>query len=144
MLSDPIRLAAVAAAPDAAAARAAPPSDGGPPLGPEEAAPIPGQASFDEILRAMNPLHHLPGVGTIYRAATGERIQPAFRVLGGLLYGGVSGLFSAALLSAVEEFRPAERLALALRGEPDPLLGPADTARAAAAYAQDGGDRGAA
>jgi hypothetical protein len=143
MLSDPIRLAALAAAPSAGAPPA-PPADGGPPLGPEEAAPIPGQATFDEFLRAMNPLHHLPGVGILYRAATGERIQPAFRVLGGLLYGGVSGFFSTALLSAVEEFRPAERLALALRGEPDPLLGPADAARAAAAYAQDGGDRGAA
>ena len=118
MLSDPIRLSL-----GPAAAATAPPADGGPPLGPDEAAPIAGHTTFDEMLRALNPLHHLPVVGMIYRAITGEEIQPAFRVLGGALFGGgVGGMLSGAALAAVEQFRPAERLLANLRGEPDPLV----------------------
>jgi hypothetical protein len=44
-------------------------------------------------------------VGTIYRAATGETIQPALRVLGGAVTGGPVGALSAAVLAAVEQFR---------------------------------------
>eukprot|EP01031_Cornospumella_fuschlensis_P013595 gene13595-16621_t len=43
------------------------PADGGPELGPDEAIPIPGEMSFDDVLNGLNPLHHVPGVGMIYR-----------------------------------------------------------------------------
>jgi hypothetical protein len=83
-----------------AAAPQAPPR-----LGPDDAVPVPGTLTFGEFLAALNPLHHLPVVGTIYRAATGETIQPALRVLGGALTGGPVGALSAAAMAAIEQFR---------------------------------------
>jgi len=112
MLSDPLR----------PAHDSAPPADGGPALGPDEAAPIAGHATFDDLLKGLNPLHHIPVVGTIYRAVTGEEILPVFRVLGGALFGGPVGMITSAVMAAVEEFKPMERLGMAWRGEPDPFL----------------------
>lgn len=113
MMSDPIRLAGLVPAV---------PLDRGPALGPDEAAPIAGEITFDEFLQGLNPLHHLPVIGTIYRAATGETVPPAMRVLGGALFGGVVGMLGAAALAAIEEFQPATRLLAAARGEADPML----------------------
>jgi hypothetical protein len=78
-----------------------------PRIGPDEHEPVPGHVTFDEFLRALNPLHHLPVIGTIYRAATGETIQPALRVLGGAVTGGPLGALSAAVMAALDEFRAA-------------------------------------
>jgi hypothetical protein len=117
MLSDPIRLAQGPASMPWAA-----PADGGPPLGPDEAAPIPGHITFDEFLRGLNPLHHVPVVGTIYRAITGETIPAPMRVLGGALFGGGVGMMIAAATAAVEEFQPATRMLAVLRGQPDPMF----------------------
>lgn len=117
MLADPIRLAfrppGRLDVPE--------PLDGGPALGPDEAIPIPGEITFDEVLQGLNPLHHLPGVGIAYRAVTGEDIHPAMRVLGAGLLGGVPGLVLAGFASAIEMTMPGARLRAALNGEPDPL-----------------------
>lgn len=97
--------------------RMAPP-DAGPPLGADEAAPIQAEPlSFGEAVRALNPLHHLPGVGIAYRALTGEEINPAFRVLGGALFGGPLGMVTAAVTAAIEQFQPGAHLLAAFRGE---------------------------
>jgi hypothetical protein len=128
--TDPIRLAGLAPAR---------PSDGGPALDGEAAAPIAGEVTFDELLRALNPLHHLPVVGTLYRAATGETLAPPLRVLGALAFGGIPGALLTAMLAAVEETKPMERLGHVLRGEPDPMMpapDPAARARALAAYGE--------
>jgi hypothetical protein len=69
--------------------------------------PIPGTLTFGEVLAALNPLHHLPVIGTIYRAATGETLQPALRILGAGLLGGPIGMLSTAAMAAIEEFRAA-------------------------------------
>lgn len=116
MISDPIRLAIAPATVwrDMAA------PDGGPPLMDDAAIPIAGHVTFDEVLRALNPLHHIPGVGMIYRAATGEEIQPAFRVLGGLITGGPVGAITAALTAMVEMTQPVARMREVLAGRPDP------------------------
>lgn len=74
-----------------------------PPLPEGAAEPVPGELTFGEFLAALNPLHHLPVVGTIYRAVTGETIQPALRVLGGGILGGPLGMLSTAVLAALEE-----------------------------------------
>lgn len=68
----------------------------------EESAPIFGEdgVGFDDFLDVINPLHHIPIVGTIYRAITGDTIASAPRVMGGALFGGVIG-FAAALVNAV-------------------------------------------
>jgi len=46
---------------------------------------------FDDLLDLINPLHHVPIVGTIYRAITGDEIKPEMQVSGDLLFGIVSG-----------------------------------------------------
>src|SRR3546814_15679006 len=58
---------------------------------PEGGAEQPG-LGFLDFLDVINPLQHLPIVGTIYRAMTGDTISDAARVAGGALYGGPFGL----------------------------------------------------
>lgn len=50
---------------------------------------------FDHLWDVINPLQHLPVIGTIYRAATGERLDPIEKLAGGTLYGGLWGAVSA-------------------------------------------------
>jgi hypothetical protein len=119
MISDPIRLAFR----PPGSAELPQPLDNGPALGPDEAIPIPGDITFDEFLQGLNPLHHLPGVGMIYRAATGAEINPIMRVLGAGIFGGPLGMALAGATAMVELTQPAERLRRALAGEPD-LFGP--------------------
>jgi hypothetical protein len=76
-----------------------PPGPGGPAPGGVGAGPNTGfklfgkdGLSFDDILDTVNPLHHLPIVGFIYRAVTGDTISPASRITGGALFGGPLGL----------------------------------------------------
>lgn len=75
-----------------------------PRLGADEHVPVPGTLEFSDVLQAMNPLHHLPGVGSIYRAVTGETLNPALRVLGAAVFGGPVGMLSAAVFAAIEQF----------------------------------------
>lgn len=72
---------------------------------PEATEPQPITFTFAEVVAALNPLHHLPVVGTIYRAATGETIPPVLRVIGGGIFGGPLGMLSAAVMAAIDEFR---------------------------------------
>jgi hypothetical protein len=58
--------------------------------------------SFGALLDAINPLQHIPVVSTIYRAATGDAIGPAPRIMGGALFGGVIGLITSAADAVVE------------------------------------------
>lgn len=58
---------------------------------------------FGEFLDIVNPLQHLPIVGSIYRAVTGSTIEPSARIIGGLLYGGPIGMASAFVNTVVEE-----------------------------------------
>lgn len=117
-VSDPIRLAF---RPPGSLVVPAPP-DGGTELGPDAAIPIPGGMTFGELLQGLNPLHHLPGAGMVYRAATGEEIHPAMRVLGAGLLGGPLGMALAGVMSAIEMTQPMERLSAALNGRPDPQV----------------------
>ncbi|MDB5359293.1 MAG: hypothetical protein JWO51_590 [Rhodospirillales bacterium] len=50
--------------------------------------------SFHDVLDAINPLQHIPIVGTIYRAVTGDTLGNAARVVGDGLYGGVIGVIA--------------------------------------------------
>ncbi|MBX9594497.1 MAG: hypothetical protein K2X46_09050 [Roseomonas sp.] len=130
---DPIRLAF--RPPGSLAVPSAP--DGGPELGPEEAIPIPGDLTFDDVLQGLNPLHHLPGVGMIYRAMTGSEIHPAMRALGAGITGGALGMALAGVFTAIEMTQPLERIRAAWNGEPDPLAlarQPANPMDVASAY----------
>ncbi|MCR0981891.1 hypothetical protein [Roseomonas populi] len=77
-----------------------PAPDGGPPLFGEEATPMPVEATFDELLEALNPLQYVPGVGTAYRAVTGDSAPIAARILVGTALGGPVG-FLGGVASAV-------------------------------------------
>ncbi|MCE9523008.1 MAG: hypothetical protein K8S25_11340 [Alphaproteobacteria bacterium] len=46
---------------------------------------------FDDFLDVINPLQHLPLIGTLYREATGDEIQAPARLAGGALFGGLFG-----------------------------------------------------
>ncbi|MBM3560701.1 MAG: hypothetical protein FJX53_12675 [Alphaproteobacteria bacterium] len=49
-------------------------------------------ASFKDILAVINPLQHIPIVGTIYRAITGDTIAVMPSIIGGAIFGGPIGL----------------------------------------------------
>lgn len=59
-----------------------------------------GEFSFDDVLDIVNPLQHLPVIGTVYRAVTGDRIGNLARFVGGVLFAGPFGLVSAAIGAA--------------------------------------------
>lgn len=47
--------------------------------------------TFLDFLDIINPLHHIPIVGTLYRHFTGDEIDPGSRVFGGTLFFGPLG-----------------------------------------------------
>ena len=79
------------------------PPDGAGPLGPDQWWPTPSNITFDDVLHALNPLQHVPGVGMIYRAATGDTIPHPLRILGAGILGGPAGILGAALFGLVSE-----------------------------------------
>ncbi|WP_298380643.1 hypothetical protein [Azospirillum sp.] len=64
---------------------------------------IEGDMSFGDFLGVINPLQHLPIIGTLYRSLTGDTIQPAARVMGGILYGGVIGGLASITNAVIEQ-----------------------------------------
>lgn len=58
---------------------------------------------FETLLDIVNPLQHIPGVSTIYRAVTGDEIAAPARLIGGALFGGPIGLASATGNMLLEE-----------------------------------------
>jgi hypothetical protein len=53
-----------------------------------------GESFFHHLLDVVNPLQHLPVIGTIYRAITGEHIGSVEKIAGDTLYGGMWGAIS--------------------------------------------------
>jgi hypothetical protein len=49
---------------------------------------------FHHLLDVVNPLQHLPVIGTIYRAVTGQHIGAVEKIAGDTLYGGLWGAVS--------------------------------------------------
>jgi len=46
---------------------------------------------FGDLLDAINPLQHIPIIGTLYRAITGDKMSPIAEIAGGALFGGIVG-----------------------------------------------------
>ena len=70
----------------------------------EEAARRGGEdIGFGDFIDLINPLHHLPVIGPLYREITGDEIKPAAQILGGFLYGGPVGLVTSASQAIAEE-----------------------------------------
>ncbi len=59
--------------------------------------------NFGDLVDIVNPLQHLPVVGSLYRAFTDDQISPGSRIAGGTLYGGPIGLASAVVSAAIEQ-----------------------------------------
>lgn len=56
-----------------------------------------GQSFGDLLTDIVNPLQHIPVVGHLYRAVSGDEISPASQIAGGTLFGGpIGGLISLA------------------------------------------------
>ena len=51
--------------------------------------------TFDDFLDIINPLHHIPVIGTVYRKITDDDLSSVSRVLGGSLFLGPLGAVSA-------------------------------------------------
>ncbi|ADE14227.1 hypothetical protein Nhal_1055 [Nitrosococcus halophilus Nc 4] len=60
--------------------------------------------TFGDLLDVVNPLHHLPVVGSFYRELSGDTIDPASRLAGSALFGGPIGAAVAAANVALEHF----------------------------------------
>lgn len=59
--------------------------------------------TFLDFLDVINPLQHIPLIGTIYREMTGDDIDPGSRIAGGTLFGGPIGAAVSLVDVAVEE-----------------------------------------
>ena len=54
----------------------------------------PQEGFFHHLWNVVNPLQHVPVIGTIYRAITGEHLDPVEKIAGDTLYGGLWGAVS--------------------------------------------------
>lgn len=59
--------------------------------------------TFADFIDIINPLQHIPIVATIYRAMTGDEIDPGARVAGGALFGGPIGAVAATANAFLDE-----------------------------------------
>jgi len=100
--------------------------------------------TLDDFVDIINPLHHLPLVGFAYRALTGDTISPHSRVMGGILFGGVTGGIMAAANSIAEQETGSDMGSQAMAflfGEDQPAPGDGGQAYADAGSAPPGNDR---
>ena len=85
----------------------------------------PHESFFHHLLDVVNPLQHLPVIGTIYRALTGEHLDPIEKIAGDTLYGGLWGAVSSVADVAFEAItgKSFEDTALALfKGDDRPRV----------------------
>ena len=61
---------------------------------PPQTAAAANNLTFDDMIDIVNPLQHLPVVGTLYRKWTGDEIRPLPKMIGDTAYGGPMGLAS--------------------------------------------------
>ena len=88
--------------------------------------------SFHDVLDTLNPLQHIPVVGTLYRWITGDEPGDMARAVGDGLYGGPIGFAAGAVAAAVKDQTgkdPGEMVMSLLTGKGD---APATLAGAAA------------
>lgn len=85
------------------------------------------------VIDIINPLQHLPVIGTIYRHMTGDELSPVARIAGGTLYGGPIGAAMGVVNAAVEESSGKDigGNMLAMLGEDDKQKPPAQEPAAA-------------
>lgn len=93
--------------------------------------------TFADLLDIVNPLQHIPVIGTIYRRITGDTLDPGARLVGGALFGGPIGVAVAGVNAALEDATGkdagAHVLALFEGGDAPPATTVADTGNRPAA-----------
>jgi hypothetical protein len=57
---------------------------------------------FKDFVDMINPLQHIPFVGSVYRYITGDEIKPVSRLVGGAAFGGPIGFATSAVSNYVE------------------------------------------
>lgn len=62
-----------------------------------------GQFGFADLLDMVNPLHHVPVVGHVYREITGDEIKPISKIMGGAAFSGPLGVATALIDTVVME-----------------------------------------
>ncbi len=69
-------------------------------------ATLPAKApyAFKDVLDIINPLHHIPIVGSLYRSVTGDEIKPASQIIGGSIFGGPIGAVTSSI-NAISEMQ---------------------------------------
>jgi hypothetical protein len=82
--------------------------------------------SFGDLIDVINPLQHIPGVASVYRAVTGDMISDPARFMGSMLFTGPIGLALTAvdtLAMNAEGQRPSDQLIAAFRSDdPSPAV----------------------
>lgn len=92
--------------------------------------------TFRDLIDIVNPLHHVPLLGNVYRRVTGDVIDPAIRIAGGALFGGPLGAGFAAVSVALAnvmgggepEPEPAPQALATREGPPSRPVPPAEQA----------------
>lgn len=119
---------------DIAAAAAVSPTTSSPPSSPPSSGASiwsHGGFGFKDLLDIVNPLQHLPIIGSIYRYLTGDEPSGGARLVGDTIYGGPIGFGVSVVTSIISDGDgkdPGERVLAAVFG---PRGGSSDTAIAA-------------
>lgn len=58
---------------------------------------------FEDLLDMINPLQHIPVVSTLYQDITGDTISAPAKIVGGGIFGGVTGLAGSVVDAIIEE-----------------------------------------
>jgi len=58
---------------------------------PQRTPPSQESFKFRDMIDIVNPLHHIPLIGGLYREITNDQIHPASQIIGGSIYGGPVG-----------------------------------------------------
>ncbi len=58
---------------------------------------------FSDLFDAVNPLQHIPGIATAYRAISGDEISSGAKLLGSMLFGGPVGLVASIANAIIEQ-----------------------------------------
>ncbi len=65
--------------------------------------------AFKDVLDIINPLQHIPIVGSLYRSVTGDEIKPASQIIGGSIFGGPIGAVTSTI-NAISEMQTGSNL----------------------------------
>lgn len=58
-------------------------------------------STWDDFLDLINPLQHIPLVGTLYRQATGDTIRPEIQIAGSFIFGALTGSLAVSAVSGI-------------------------------------------